>query len=199
MNSITVTLSTLASKVSILCGVLGINYDVINGTKYSILLKKVYTRNLKETPREIWIFQKCIVRYLRRLRSCFKHRTSINIKIYARYFRTSRFKNNPWSTLDIPCTSHTFPIYPFIGQSRRRFSSSKDTIILALVSNKVTTSDDKTESQFQDDATDTITRREMNRPTRSKGRNASARKVTMIIQTRDFRDEEKTRRLADKT
>lgn len=52
MNSITVTLSTLASKVSILCGV-GINYDVINGTKYSILLKKVYTRNLKEMSREV--------------------------------------------------------------------------------------------------------------------------------------------------
>lgn len=50
---------------------------------------------------------------------------------------------------------------PFHRAICRRLSSSKDMIILARVSNKVTTSDDKTESQFQDDATDTITRREM--------------------------------------
>jgi len=72
---------------------------------------------------------------------------------------------------------------PFHRAICRRLSSSKDMIILALVSDKVTTSDDKTESQFQDDATDTITRREMDWPTSSEGRNASARKVTMIIQT----------------
>lgn len=112
----------------------------------------------------------------------FKYRTSTDINIYARHFRASCFKNDLVHPRYRVQVTRSHP--SFHRAICRRLSSSKDMIILALVSDKVTAiRRQNSDSQFQDDATDTITRREMDWPTSSEGRNASARKVTMITQT----------------
>lgn len=126
--------------------------------------------------------------------SFFEYLTSTSINIYAEYFQASRFVKRPLvhplgvSDPGITCTQ-VFPSTfsgdplssPFLFQGhdyprtdlKDRASDCHRRI--------------RTKSRFQDDATDTITRKKMDWPTLiSKRRNAPTRKVARIIQDRDF-------------